>query len=88
MVCLVPWCVWFHGVSGSMVCLVPCCGRILFNTIILHYIRLVTIRYPQEQFGSLEVAVNLSTDSLRIGIIKAVGLMPVDLSGTLGKSVF
>ena len=33
----------------------------------------------------MEVAVTVSTESLRIGIIKAAGLVPVDMSGTLGE---
>lgn len=39
----------------------------------------------QDQFGAIQLAVSVTTETLRIGIIKAEGLIPVDMSGTLGK---
>ncbi|KAL5256112.1 hypothetical protein ACHWQZ_G011353 [Mnemiopsis leidyi] len=44
---------------------------------------IIPYRESQEHFGAIQVAVSIASETLRIGIIKAEGLVPVDMSGTL-----
>ncbi|XP_063674345.1 synaptotagmin-1-like [Bolinopsis microptera] len=44
---------------------------------------IIPYRESQEQFGALQVACSVTSETLRIGIVKGEGLVPVDMSGTL-----
>ena len=38
----------------------------------------------QDSFGSLQVALTVTTESIRLAILRAEGLVPVDMHGSIG----